>query len=110
TTFSHRDGKTAFRTVVRALHQTFADEITYGVLNLAFMLKIDLWRLTFFASVTDFKELRAAKLTSDFTDEDDHVAFVFEPLSRDLLFIIHQSHHCDRGRRIDDSSRALIIQ
>src|SRR6516164_8452184 len=42
--------------------------------------------------------------------ENDHVAFVFEPLRRNVLFIVNQSNHRDCWRRIDDAKRALIIQ
>ena len=43
-------------------------------------------------------------------DENDYVAFVFEPLRRDVLFIVNQSDHRDCWRWIDDAEGALIVQ
>ncbi len=43
-------------------------------------------------------------------DENDYVAFVFEPLRRNVLFIVNQSDHRDCWRWIDDAKRALVVQ
>src|SRR5712691_5441122 len=43
-------------------------------------------------------------------DENDDVAFVFEPLRRNVLFIVNESDHRDRWRGIHDAEGALIVQ
>src|SRR6188768_2744380 len=43
-------------------------------------------------------------------DENNYVAFFFEPLSCDVLFIVNQSDHRDGWGWIDDAERALIVQ
>ena len=43
-------------------------------------------------------------------DENDYVAFVFEPLRRNVVFIVNKSYHSDCWRWIDDAERALIVQ
>ena len=54
-----------------AFDQTFADQIAHGVLNFDFVRKIDMWRRTFLAAVTNFQVARAAELISYFANEDD---------------------------------------
>ena len=95
---------------MRAFYEPSADEIAKNTLHLEFKVKIDVWRRTFFATMANFQKLRAAKLTSDVANQNDDVPFVFEPLRGDVLFVINQSDHRDRRRRVDNSSRALIIQ
>ena len=48
TGFGECDGKSAFGAVVRALHETFTNQITNGILHLDFMCEIDVrWRTDF---------------------------------------------------------------
>ena len=48
TGFGESDGKSAFGAIVRALHETFTNQIANGILHLDFMCEIDVWRRTDF--------------------------------------------------------------
>ena len=48
TGFGECDGKSAFGAIVRALHETFTNQITNGILHFDFMCEIDVWRRTDF--------------------------------------------------------------
>ena len=48
TGFGECDGKSAFGAIVRALHETFANQITNGILHFDFMCEIDVRRRTDF--------------------------------------------------------------
>ena len=48
TAFGECYGKSAFGTIVRALHETFTNQIANGILHLDFMCEIDVWRRTDF--------------------------------------------------------------
>ena len=48
TGFGECDGKSAFGAIVRALNETFTNQITNGILHLDFMCEIDVrWRTDF---------------------------------------------------------------
>ena len=48
TGFGECYGKSAFGTIVRALHETFTNQIANGILHLDFMCEIDVrWRTDF---------------------------------------------------------------
>ena len=48
TRFGECDGKSAFGAIVRALHETFTNQITNGILHFDFMCEIDVrWRTDF---------------------------------------------------------------
>ena len=79
------------------------------------MCEVDARRWTDFQAVTDFQITRAAKLVAGIADpgagiidagysadENDDVAFVFEPLRGNMLLFVNQSDHRDCGRWIDD--------
>ena len=102
-----------------------------------FKLKLDMWWRADFHPVADFDIMGATKVVAGIADpgrtraskvpaagltdpsystdpsyradENDCVASVFEPLRRDVLFVINQTDHRDGGRWIDNSGRALII-
>jgi len=103
-TFRHGHGEPAFGTIVRAFHQTFADQIANGVLNFDLMRKIDMRRGTNFQAVTNFQIPRAAECGSGAlaavfrrrrdegvaaTDENDDVPSFFEPLRGDVFLVIN---------------------
>ena len=48
TGFGECNGKSAFGAIVRALHETFTNQIANGILHLDFMCEIDVWRRTDF--------------------------------------------------------------
>src|SRR5438067_12530413 len=83
TAFRHRDGKSAFGAIVCTPHQTFADQIAHSSLDVDLKVKLDPRRRAFFAPVTYFQKLRAADLASNSANEENYVAFVFEPLTSD---------------------------
>ena len=90
-------------------HQTRANQIADRVLNFDFAGKIDMWRWSDPFSVADFEKSRAAQSVTDLADENDFVARILEPLSRDVFFLLDQTDHADGRRRIDHSGRAFII-
>ena len=73
------------------------------------MGKVDLRRRPDLFSVANFEKSRTAKFVTDFADENDFVAGIFEPLSRNVFFLFDQTDHSDGGGRIDHPGRALII-
>ena len=99
------------------------------------MAKIHARRRTNFQTVTDFEITRATEAaaegiglgfllfvrlfsaavgargysTGDFANQNNHVTLVFEPLSRDVLFLVDQTNHSDRWRWIDNTRRTLVV-
>src|SRR5215469_4414883 len=134
-TFCGCNCETSFAAIVCAFYQTFANQISHGVLDFPFVGKVNYWRRTKFQTMTNFEITRAAKAVArrldfgcstmlslfsavrracgncgDFADQNDPVPFVLEPLSRDMLFPVNQSDHADGRRWIDHTGRALIVQ
>ena len=58
----------------------------------------------------DLKIVRGTQLVSRLTNEQNHVAGLLEKLSGNVFWILDESDHADRRRRIDCARGALVVQ